>query len=58
MNIFQINKYVTCILMYKYIRGMLPNIFNEMFMKHTRFEDNISLNLFKTFMKQYIWRIY
>ncbi len=35
MNIYQMNKYVTCILMYKRNRGMLPNTFNDMFMKHT-----------------------
>ena len=35
MNIYQLNKYVTCILMYTHNRGMLPNIFNDMFMKHT-----------------------
>ena len=32
MNIYQLTKYVTCILMYKHSRGMLPNI---LFMKHT-----------------------
>ena len=35
MKIYQLNKYVTCILMYKHNRGMLPNIFNDMLMKHT-----------------------
>ena len=35
MNIYQLNKYVTCILMYRHNRGMLPNIFNDMFIKHT-----------------------
>ena len=35
MNIYQRNKYVTCILMYKHNRGMVPTIFNDMFMKHT-----------------------
>ena len=35
MNIYQLNKYVTCIIMYKHNRGMLPNIFNDMFIKHT-----------------------
>ena len=35
MNIYQLNKYVTSILMYKRNRGMLPNIFNDMFIKHT-----------------------
>ena len=35
MNIYQLNKYVTCILMYNHNRGMLTNIFNDMFMKHT-----------------------
>ena len=35
MTICQLNKYVTCILMYKHIRGILPNICNDMFMKHT-----------------------
>ena len=35
MNIYQLNKYVTCILKYKHSRGMLPNIFNDIFMKHT-----------------------
>ena len=25
MNIYQLTKYVTCILMYKHSRGMLPN---------------------------------
>ena len=34
-NIYQLNKYETCILMYKHNRGMLPNIFNDMFIKHT-----------------------
>ena len=35
MNIYQLNKYVTCILMYKRNRGMLPNILNDVFMKQT-----------------------
>ena len=34
MNIYQLNRYVTCILMYKHNMGMLPNTFNDM--KHTR----------------------
>ena len=34
MNIYQHNKYVTCILIYKHNSGILPNIFNDMFMKH------------------------
>ena len=35
MNIYRLNKYVTCIVMYKHNRGMLPNIFNDMVIKHT-----------------------
>ena len=35
INIYQQKKCVTCILMYKHNRGMLPNILNDMFMKHT-----------------------
>ena len=41
MSIYQLNKYVTCILMYKHNREMLPNIFNDMFMKHTPSTDKI-----------------
>jgi len=29
MTIDQLNKYVTCILMYKHNKGILPNIFND-----------------------------
>ena len=35
MNIYQLNKYVTCILIYKHNMCMLRNIFNDMFIKHT-----------------------
>ena len=35
MTIYQLNKFVTCILMYKHNRGILSNIFNDMFMMHT-----------------------
>ena len=35
MNIYKLNKYVTCILMYKHNKGLFPNIFNDMFMNHT-----------------------
>ena len=35
MNIYQLNKYLTCILMYKHYRGILLNIFNDILMKHT-----------------------
>ena len=40
MNIYQLNKPVTYILMYKYNRGMLPNIFNDKFMKYTPSHNN------------------
>ena len=35
MNIYQMNKYITCILMYKHNRGMLQNIYIDLSMKHT-----------------------
>ena len=34
MNIYQLNKYVSCVLMYKHNSGMLPNTFNDMLTKH------------------------
>ena len=34
MNIYQLNKYISCVLMYKHNRGMLPNIFNDMLTQH------------------------
>ena len=34
MNIYQINKYISCVLMYKHNRGMLPNICNDMLTHH------------------------
>ena len=34
MKIYQINKYVSCVLMYKHNRGMLPNVFNDMLTHH------------------------
>ena len=35
LNIYQINKYITGIFMFKYNRGLLPNIFDTMFSKQT-----------------------
>ena len=34
MHIYDLDKYVTCILMYKHDRVVLPNIVNDMFMEH------------------------
>ena len=34
MNIYQLNKYISCVLMYTHNNGMLPNIFNDMFTHH------------------------
>ena len=34
MSIYQLNQYISCVLMYKHNRGMLPNIFNDMLTHH------------------------
>ena len=34
INIYQLNKYISCVLMYKHKRGMLQNIFYDMLTHH------------------------
>ena len=54
VNICQLNKYITFILMYKYNRGMVPNIFNDIFKKYTQSHNyNMKQHIAYTIPDQY-----